>query len=107
MQLPGHFKVRNGEQKWVLKQMLERYVPRAQFDRPKTGFGIPIGKWLRGPLREWAEDLLSEDSLRQHGLFSYAPIRKKWNEHLASKRDWHYQLWDVLLLQSWLNGNAS
>jgi asparagine synthase (glutamine-hydrolysing) len=98
--LPLHMRVREGEGKWILKQLLSRYVPRALTDRPKTGFGIPIDRWLRGPLREWAEALLAEARLRNEGFFDPAPIRQKWRAHLAGE-NWAYWLWDVLMFQSW------
>jgi asparagine synthase (glutamine-hydrolysing) len=100
--LPLHLKVRNGKTKWALRQVLYRHVPAELVERPKMGFGVPIDLWLRGPLREWAEDLLAPETLGQHGLFSVEPIRKKWNEHVSGDRDWHYLLWPVLMFQAWM-----
>ncbi|MBS0579577.1 MAG: asparagine synthase (glutamine-hydrolyzing) [Proteobacteria bacterium] len=98
--LPMAMRVRAGEGKWILKQLLARYVPPALTDRPKTGFGIPINDWLRGPLRDWAEDLLGEARLRDEGFFNPGPIREKWRAHLQGQ-DWAYLLWDVLMFQAW------
>jgi len=103
--LPLSLKVREGQTKWILRRVLERYVPRAWMDRPKMGFAVPLGAWLRGPLRGWAEDLLDERRLRREAFFRPEPIRQKWEEHLSGRVNWQYLLWDVLVLQTWLEAN--
>ncbi len=104
--LPAQRKVVAGADKWPLRELLARHVPTHVFDRPKVGFGVPIDSWLRGPLRDWAEDLLSEERLAREGYLNPAPIREKWSQHLAGEYDWHYLLWDVLMFEAWLNDAA-
>jgi asparagine synthase (glutamine-hydrolysing) len=101
--LPMDMKLRGGVTKWILRQVLYRHVPRVLVDRPKMGFGLPIGSWLRGPLRPWAEELLAERRLRHQGLLDPLPIRQAWAQHQAGRRDLAYELWDVLALQAWLD----
>lgn len=104
--MPLHMKIRNGQGKWLLRQVLYRHVPKELIERPKTGFGIPIDAWLRGTLREWAESLLDEQRLQKEGYFHPGPIRKLWEEHLSGKYNWQYQLWSVLMFQAWLEENT-
>lgn len=99
--LPLDLKIRHGQGKWLLRQILYKHVPRELIERPKMGFGIPIDSWLRGPLRDWAEALLDESRLRREGYFVPGPIRQKWAEHLSGKRNWQYHLWGVLMFQAW------
>lgn len=101
--LPLRQKIRGGVSKWLLRRVLERHVPRPLFERPKAGFGVPIDAWLRGPLREWAEDLLSEERLAREGFFDPAPVRSALMEHMQGRRNRQYQLWTVLMFQSWLD----
>jgi asparagine synthase (glutamine-hydrolysing) len=87
--------------------VLEKYVPRSLFDRPKTGFGVPLAQWLRGPLRTWAEDLFSESRLKREGYWTAATVRSAWSAHLAGRVDSSSRLWPVLMFQSWLDRQRS
>lgn len=100
--VPMQYKYRNGEGKWLLRQMLSRYVPPELMKRPKKGFGVPIEYWLRGPLRDWAECLIDANRLRKEGFFDPVPIRRMWEEHVSGRGRWHFHLWDVLMFQAWL-----
>lgn len=105
--LPLSYKLREGQTKWLLRQVLYRHVPKELIDRPKMGFGVPLHDWLRGPLRGWAEELLGEARLAREGYFHTAPIRQMWAEHLSGRRNWMAQLWNVLMFQAWLEANRA
>src|SRR5262249_26872635 len=100
--LPMSMKIRDGRGKHILRQVLYRYVPPELVDRPKIGFDPPLGEWLRGPLRPWAEELLDTRRLVDQGFFNAALIRARWREHLGRRRNWDYALWSVLMFQDWL-----
>jgi asparagine synthase (glutamine-hydrolysing) len=100
---PPDWKARGGEGKWILRRVLERYVPRALFDRPKQGFGVPLAAWLRGPLREWAEGLLDPQRLRGEGYLDASAVREVWSQHLAGWRDHRLLLWNLLSFEAWLD----
>ena len=100
-QLPGSAKIRGNSTKWLLRQVLDRHVPKHLIDRPKMGFGVPLGEWLRGPLRDWAETFLAEQRLREAGLLDATRVRQYWQEHLDGRRNWQYLIWDVLMLETW------
>ena len=104
-QLPLSMKIHQGTGKWILKELLDRYIPKELIERPKSGFGVPIGEWLRGPLQEWAEDLLSERKLKNGGYFDVKQVRKVWEQHSSGKKNQQYQLWSVLMFQAWLDSN--
>jgi|KBSSwiStaDraftv2_1062776.scaffolds.fasta_scaffold27774_3 asparagine synthase (glutamine-hydrolysing) len=99
--LPQAAKIRGGVSKWLLRQVLYRHVPKNLVERPKMGFGIPLGEWLRGPLRDWAETFLDERRLRDANLLDAARVRQYWQEHLDGRRNWQYLIWDVLMLETW------
>jgi asparagine synthase (glutamine-hydrolysing) len=103
--IPHSLKFRNGHGKWILKKILNQYVPKSLTQRPKVGFEIPLGSWLRGPLRDWAENLLNEKRLNQENFFNTKLVRDKWSEHINGKKNWHHHLWDILMFQAWLEKN--
>lgn len=101
--MPYKMKVREGEGKWLLRQVLYRYAPRELFERPKMGFGVPVDEWIRGPLRDWAEELLSERRLKELGMLDPKPIRDRWKQHLLGHHNWRDSLWLVLMWQAWMD----
>jgi asparagine synthase (glutamine-hydrolysing) len=100
--MPLNMKIKGKIGKWPLRQVLYRHVPKELIDRPKAGFSIPIGQWMRGPLREWAEELLNESRLKEEGYFNHKIVRKIWNQHLSGRHDFASTLWAVLMFQAWL-----
>ena len=104
--LPLSMKIRDGAGKWALRQILYRHVPRELVERPKAGFDIPIGAWLRGPLRDWADELLSKRSLRAGGHLQVKPVHRLWLEHRSGQRNWTLRLWNLLMFQAWLEAQG-
>jgi asparagine synthase (glutamine-hydrolysing) len=105
--LPAASKVRGGKGKWLLRRVLRRYAPEELFERPKSGFNVPIGRWLRGPLREWAEHLLSDTRLRQQGLLDAGLVQARWRQHLSGQTDRGCEIWAILMVQAWLDAQHS
>lgn len=103
--LPIEYKIQKGISKWVLREVLYKYVPKHLVSKPKMGFAVPLAEWLRGPLKEWGESLLDENRLHKEGFFNVEFVRNKWLEHLNYKRNWDHQLWNVLMFQAWLEKN--
>jgi len=103
--LPLAMKIRGAETKWILRQLLQRYIPTDLIKRPKMGFAVPVEHWLRGPLKNWTLDLLDPQRLKREGFLNAEPIEEKWREHLSKKRNWAHYLWNILMFESWLKEN--
>ena len=99
--IPVGWKIHGRTQKWILRQVLARHVPSALFERPKMGFGVPVGQWLRGPLKDWAADLLDENALSVDGILDAQGVTRTWDAHQAGRGNHEHQLWAVLMFQSW------
>ena len=104
--LPRHMRIRKGETKWLLRRVLDRYVPRALIDRPKMGFAVPLSDWLRGPLRDWAEDLLDPSRMRQDGFLDGARVQGRWRDTLEGRRNGSGSIWAILMFQAWLRSTS-
>ncbi|MBL8516660.1 MAG: asparagine synthase (glutamine-hydrolyzing) [Betaproteobacteria bacterium] len=104
--LPMSMKLRNGVSKWILREVLYRHVPQSLIERPKMGFGVPIDRWLRVELRDWAEELLDAQKMREQGYLNVELVRKAWDEHQSGRRNWQYQIWTVLMFQAWLKDQS-
>jgi asparagine synthase (glutamine-hydrolysing) len=101
-QTPVALKIRNRTGKWILREVLRRYVPDELVDRPKAGFGLPLGTWLRGPLKPWVEGLLAPDRIKSEGYLDERLVHDCWTQHMSGERDLEYKLWAVLMFQAWL-----
>lgn len=104
--IPGRYKIHEGQTKYILRRILFKYAPDSYFDRPKQGFGISLGSWLKSDLKGWAEDLLSPDLITQQGILNVEPIQQAWKNHLRGQKANQYNLWSVLMFQAWLQKAA-
>ena len=100
--LPLSMKINGNQSKWILREVLKKYVPENLFNRPKAGFNVPIDQWLRGPLREWTYDMLNSNKIKNEGFFNHNLVSNILKEHMSNERDWHYLLWNILNFESWL-----
>lgn len=100
--IPLEMKIRDGRGKWLLRRVLDKYIPPSLMDRPKSGFAVPVGEWLRGPLMSWAEDMLDPSQLKKDGFLNVARVQELWQQHKEGLQDWTARLWTILMFQSWL-----
>jgi asparagine synthase (glutamine-hydrolysing) len=105
--IPLSQKIHGGTGKMILRQLLDRLAPRELFERPKAGFAVPVGEWIKGPLRPWAEDLLDSGRMAQDGYFDPAIVHARWQQHLSGSRESTPALWAVLMFQAWLNNQKA
>ena len=101
--IPQPLKLKKTQSKWILRQILYKYIPKKLVERPKVGFGVPIDSWLRGPLKDWAQALLDKTKLKNQGFFNSDLVNIKWTEHLSGKKNWQHEIWSILMFQEWLN----
>lgn len=106
-ELPLSMKIRQGQGKWIVRELLNRFIPSSLIDRPKMGFSVPIDSWLRGPLKLWAEDLINEERLISEGYLRPKIVRDMWSEHISGRRNWAHSLWNILMFQLWLDSNQN
>jgi asparagine synthase (glutamine-hydrolysing) len=105
--IPIEMKIKDGQGKWPLREILYKRVPKKLIERPKAGFGIPLGDWLRGPMRNWAEDLIDPERLEEEGYLEPFIVQRMWKEHIEGSRNWSFRLWSILMFQSWLQENST
>jgi asparagine synthase (glutamine-hydrolysing) len=105
-QLPAHMKLRQGQGKWILRQVMQRYLPDTLMNRPKMGFGVPMDHWLRGDLKEWAADYLSAAACGRYGVVQGDAVERLWRAHQKGQALHHHQLWSVLMLHSWMDAQG-
>jgi asparagine synthase (glutamine-hydrolysing) len=105
--MPLHLKIRNNEGKWLLKKVLQKYLPLSLVERPKMGFGVPVGAWIRGPLRDWAENLLSANRLTQQGFLDAKLVRNHWSHYVNNDASSDDSIWQLLMFQEWLQNEAT
>jgi asparagine synthase (glutamine-hydrolysing) len=98
-------KIRNGSRKWILRQILYRPLPQELMERPKMGFAVPVGDWIKGSMREWTEKLISKKRIEQEGYFNTHQVDVMWQQHLSGRYNRSHELWNILMFQAWLSNN--